>query len=100
MMFKEFAKFLKEFNIVALAIGFIMGTASTSLINALVKDILMPLVAWLVSAGAWREATIYVGPVAIAYGSFIAELCNFVILALIVFLVAKKLLKIEVQAKK
>ena len=33
-MLKEFAKFLKEFNIVSLAVGFVMGTASSALVNS------------------------------------------------------------------
>lgn len=99
-MFKEFAKFLHEFNIVALAVGFIMGTASTSLVNSLVKDILMPIAAPLMSEEGWRQATLHVGPVTVAYGSFMAELINFLILALIIFFVAKKLLKMEAGAKK
>ena len=99
-MFKEFAKFLKEFNVVSLAVGFVMGTASTALVNSLVKDILMPLVSPLMSVESWKEAVLRIGPVHIAYGSFIAELFNFLILALIIFVVAKKLLKMEAAAKK
>lgn len=99
-MFKEFATFLKEFNIVSLAVGFIMGTASTALIGSLVKDILMPIAEPLMSAESWREATLNIGPVSLAYGSFMAELINFLILAFIVFFIAKKLLKMEMQAKK
>jgi len=99
-MLAEFAKFLREFNVISLAVGFIMGTASTSLVNSLVKDILMPIAASLMSVESWREAALHIGPVTIAYGSFIAELLNFVILALIIFIVAKKLLRIEAEAKK
>lgn len=99
-MLKEFAKFLKEFNVATLAVGFIMGTASTALVGSLVKDILMPIAEPLMSAESWREATLNVGPVSIAYGSFMAELINFLILALIIFFVAKKLLKMEAEEKK
>ena len=99
-MLKEFAKFLKEFNVISLAVGFVMGTASTALVNSLVKDILMPIAAPLMSAESWKEAVLHIGPIAIAYGSFIAELFNFLILALIIFVVVKKLLKMEAGAKK
>ncbi len=99
-MLKGFVTFLKEFNVVSLAVGFVMGTASTSLVNSLVKDVLMPVVQSFVSAESWREATLRVGAVSIAYGSFVAELFNFGILALIIFIVAKKLFKIEARAKK
>ena len=94
-MFRDFVAFLKEFNIVALAIGFVMGTASTSLVKSLVNDIFMPVVSPLFSSDSWREATLTFGPVHIVYGAFLGELINFLILALIVFIIAKKLLKIE-----
>ena len=99
-MLKEFAKFLKEFNIVSLAVGFVMGTASTALVGSMVKDILMPIAAPLIGAESWREAVWNIGPVHIAIGSFTAELFNFLILALIIFIIAKKLLKMETEAKK
>ena len=73
-MLKDFAKFLKEFNIVSLAVGFVMGTASTSLVNSLVKDVFMPIVTPLMGAESWREALWHIGPVTVAIGSFIAEL--------------------------
>ena len=99
-MLKEFARFLKEFNIVSLAVGFVMGTASTALVGSMVKDVLMPIAAPLVGAESWREAVWNIGPVHIAIGSFTAELFNFLILALIIFIIAKKLLKLEAEAKK
>ena len=98
-MFKEFAEFLKEFNVISLAVGFIMGTASTALINSFVKDILMPMTAPLLSAGPWRDATIQIGPIMIAYGSFLAELLNFFILAFVIFVIAHKLLKRKPKTK-
>jgi len=99
-MIKEFAKFLKEFNIVSLAVGFVMGTASTALVGSMVKDVLMPIAAPLMGAESWKEAVWNIGPVHIAIGSFAAELFNFLILALIIFIIAKKLLKLEATAKK
>ncbi|MBI4993383.1 MscL family protein [Candidatus Wolfebacteria bacterium] len=99
-MFQEFAKFLKEFNVVALAVAFIMGGASTALVNSLVKDVLMPIATPFMGAESWKEALWHIGPVTIAIGSFIAELFNFLILALIIFIIVKKLLKMEEMAKK
>ena len=96
-MMQEFIAFLKEYKVVGLAIGFIMGAASTSLINSLVRDVLMPIMAPLLSSESWKTAVVHVGPVTIAAGSFMAELLNFLILALIVFLVAKKIFKVEMH---
>ena len=96
-MRREFLDFLKEYKIVGLAIGFIMGAASTSLVNSLVNDVLMPILAPLFSAESWKTAVLHLGPITIAYGSFLAQLLNFIILALIVFLVTKKILKMGAQ---
>lgn len=91
----EFISFLKEYNVISLSVAFVMGAASNGLVNSLVKDVFMPLIAPLLSADSWKEAMLRLGPISIAYGSFLAELMNFVILALIIFIVVKKILKME-----
>lgn len=93
-------EFLKEYKVVSFAIAFIMGSASTSLVGSLVKDILMPILSSFISSESWREASFYIGTTKIAYGSFLAELINFIILASIVFIVTKKILKMETVIKK
>ena len=94
-MIKEFAKFLKEYRVISLAVAFIMGEASSGLMNSLVKDFFMPLIAPLLSAESWREATFSIGPVSIAYGTLLADIINFVIVAFVIFIVARKLLQLE-----
>ncbi len=98
--FKEFIVFIKEYKVASLAVAFVIGQASTALINSFVKDILLPFAAPLMSAETWREAVITIGPVTISYGSFLAELINFIILALIIFIVVKKVIKIEKEETK
>ena len=96
---KEFLQFLKEYKVVSLAIAFIMGEASTSLVSSLVKDVLLPIAAPLMSAETWKEAVFHVGPVTISYGSFLADIINFLILVVIVFIVAKKIIRMEEEKK-
>jgi large conductance mechanosensitive channel len=93
-MRNEFMEFLREYKILTLAIAFIMGAASVALVNALVKDILMPIISPLLGA-SWKDATLTIGSVNILYGDFISEAVNFIILALIVFIIAKKVFKLE-----
>lgn len=95
IMLKDFLAFLKEYKIVPLAAAFVIGTASTSLVGSLVNDIIMPIVAPLLSGTAWKDAVLNLGPVHIAYGSFLGQLLNFLILAFVVFLIVKKLIKEE-----
>lgn len=92
---KEFLLFLKEYKVVSLAIAFVIGEASTGLVNSLVKDILLPIAAPLISAETWKEAVVKIGPVSISYGAFLADLINFIILAFVIFIVAKKIIKEE-----
>ena len=94
----EFLEFLKEYKVLSLAIAFIMGGASTSLVSSLVNDVIMPIFQPLMSSN-WKEAILAIGPVQIVYGAFLAQLVNFLILALVVFLVTKKILKIEREEK-
>jgi large conductance mechanosensitive channel len=87
-MWKEFLAFIREYKIMGLALAFIMGTASTDLVKSLVNNIVMPFV-----KGGWKEAVLSIGPISIPWGSFLADLLNFVILAFVVFIIAKKLFK-------
>lgn len=97
---KNFMDFLKEYNAIALAIAFIIGAALTTLVQSLVNDIVMPVVSPLIPGGSWETATLALGPVVIKWGSFLSALINFVIIAFVVFFIAKKLLKEEKVSKK
>lgn len=99
-MIKEFIGFLKEYKVVDLAIGFIMGVTSTSLVKSLVNDIIMPIITPFVPGGAWKTATLKIGPIVIGWGSFLGELINFVIIAFVVFVIAKVVMKEEKVTKK
>ncbi len=96
----EFKEFLLEYKVVGLAVAFIMGVATTALVKSLVDNILMPFVNILLPEGSWQTATLALGPVLIGWGPFLAELINFVIIAFVVFMIAKKVLKEEKVAKK
>ena len=97
---KEFMEFLREYKIVGLAIAFIMGVAATTLVKSLVDNIIMPIITPFIPGGAWKTATFSLGPVVIGWGAFLGEIINFVIIALVVFMIAKKILKEEKVAKK
>lgn len=97
---KEFMAFLKEYKVLGLAIALIIGLASTALVKSLVDNIIMPLITPFIPGGAWRAAVWTVGPFTIGWGPFLAELINFIIIALVVFIIAKKVLKEEKVSKK
>lgn len=92
---KEFRDFIKEYQIVALAMGFIMGSASQALVRSLVENIIMPFATVLFVNGAWQNATLHLGPLSLRWGAFLGELINFIIIALVVFFIVKKILKAD-----
>ncbi len=96
-MLKEFVEFLKEYKVVTLAVAFVMGTASANLVDSLVKNIFLPIFAPLQSAETWDKAVLQLGPVTLTYGAFLDELLNFIILGVLIFLLARKVLKMEKQ---
>ncbi len=96
----DFKDFLYEYKVIPLAIAFIMGIASTALIKSLVDNIVMPIITPFVPGGAWETATVSVGPVVLRWGVFLGELINFIIIAFVVFIIAKKVLKEEKVTKK
>ena len=90
---EEFVVFLRKYGIIGLAIAFIIGGAAGNLVSALVSDILMPIITFFIPGGTWREAVWIIGPIQLAVGHFIAALIDFLIIALVVFILMKQLEK-------
>lgn len=99
-LLSEFKDFLYEYKVIPLAIAFIMGIVSTALVKSLVDNIVMPIITPFVPGGAWKTATFEIGPIVLGWGAFLGELINFIVIAFVVFLVAKMVLKEEKVEKK
>ncbi len=99
-LISEFKDFLKEYKIVGLAVAFIVGLAATTLVQSLVKNIVMPIITPFIPDGGWETATFTLGKIVIGWGAFLGAVINFVVIAIIVFLIAKFLLKEEKVGKK
>jgi large conductance mechanosensitive channel protein len=82
----EFKDFLKKFGVLALAVGFIIGLYLGGVVQALVKDLLLPAIGLLIP-GMDNLATVTIGPFAI--GDFLVALITFIFVALVVFLIVK-----------
>lgn len=98
--FSEFKEFLKEYKVVGLAIAFVMGIAATTLVKSIVDDIVMPILTPFIPGGEWQTATWTLGSVVIKWGSFLGNLINFIIIAWVVFIAAKIILREEKVSKK
>lgn len=95
---KEFRDFINKGNVVDMSVGIIVGSAFTSIVNSLVKDIISPLIGFItgsVDFSDWavvlRKATEETEEISIKFGSFINAVINFLIVALVVFNMVKVL---------
>ena len=82
----EFLDFIKNYKVLVLATAFIIGLAINTLIQALAQQIITPIIGIFIP-GFYSIADIKLGVFGI--GIFIAAVINFVIVALIIFLIVK-----------
>jgi large conductance mechanosensitive channel len=102
-MLHEFKAFLTKSNALALAIGVIIGAATGKVVTAIVDDLIMPVIGFILPAGDWRDAQIVLshstdaaGKItvnAIKYGHFLGAVIDFICIALVIFLITKLFLK-------
>jgi len=90
---KGFKEFLLKNSVLALAIGFIMGAATGKVVSSLVADIIMPVISLALPGGEWRSAKLTIGRSAISYGNFFGNVVDFVVIALVVYMITKALIK-------
>lgn len=93
---KEVKEFALKGNMVDLAIGVIIGTAFGKVVSSLVSDVLMPPIGMLLGGVDFSALSIKLSmpgssstPVEIKYGMFINTIIDFIIIAIVVFLVIK-----------
>jgi large conductance mechanosensitive channel protein len=84
-MLREFRDFLLKGNLIALAVAFVIGAAIVALVNALVGDLIMPVVAAIVGKTDFSSLTFTIHKSVFKYGDFISALIAFVSIAAAVF---------------
>lgn len=99
-MLKEFVEFLKAYGIIGLAIAVIIGGKLNELIGSLVNDLVMPLVLKPALAAANVQDIRELSAGGVLYGKVLGATIDFFVVAVIVFLFAKLVLKEEKVAKK
>jgi large conductance mechanosensitive channel len=91
---KEFRDFLLKTNMFALALGVVIGQAVGKVVSAMVDNLIMPLLNVVTPKDVpWRTWAPGVGPVRFGVGPVLAVLLDFVIVASVVFLVTKALIR-------
>jgi large conductance mechanosensitive channel len=88
-MLKEFKEFLNRGNVIDLAVAVILGAAFTAIVKSLVDDIIMPLIGILMGGVSFASLTVQVEDAIITYGNFIQAIINFIVIAIVVFLVVR-----------
>lgn len=99
-MLKEFKAFISKGNVVDLAVGVIIGGAFGKIVSSLVNDILMPIIGVIIGGVDFSNLSIQVGGAKIAYGMFIQNVIDFLIIAFCVFIFVKIVNKLSNLTKK
>ena len=99
---KEFKEFISRGNVMDMAVGIIIGGAFTAIVTSLVNDVVMPAIGILLAGVNFKDLKWVITPAsgdipeaAIYYGSFIQNIVNFLIVALVVFSIVKAINKMR-----
>lgn len=99
-MLKEFMGFLKQYGVVGLAIAVIIGGKLNLLVTSVVNDLLTPLIFQPALSAAGVKNIYELNYNGIMYGKVAGAFIDFMVVAFIVFMFAKKVMKEEVVAKR
>lgn len=99
---KEFIEFINRGSVVDLAVGVAVGGAFTAIVNSLVNDIVMPVVGLIMGGVDFTELKLTIpnffgaeDNAVIAYGNFIQNVVEFLIIAWVIFLIIKAMNRIN-----
>jgi large conductance mechanosensitive channel protein len=104
----EFKAFIKKGNIMDMAIGVIIGAAFGKIVTSLVKDLIMPLISacfggksvadwkWIIKEATYdANGVVLTAESSLNYGNFIQTVIDFLIIAMVVFLILKAVMAIK-----
>ena len=98
-MLKEFRDFAVKGNLIDMAVGIVIGTAFTAIVQSLVKDIITPPIGYVLGKVDFKDLVINMptdtDPVTINYGMFINAGINFMIVAVVMFMVIKAINRLK-----
>ena len=94
-MLKEFREFISRGNVMDLAVAVVIGAAFAGVVTSLVNDIITPIIGIFLGGIDFSGLAITVGEAAITYGNFIQALINFLIIALVIFMIVRTINQIK-----
>ena len=97
---KEFKEFISKGDVMSMAVGIIIGGAFTAIVTSVVEDIIGPLIGLVIGGLDFSTLSLGVGDAQIMFGYFIQAVINFLITALVLFLIIKSFNKMKEEADK
>ncbi len=91
----EFKEFAMKGNVIDLAVGVVIGTAFGKIVSSLVGDVIMPALAPVIGSINFRDLAVQIAtdaagkPVLMKYGAFLQTLFEFLLIALVIFMVIR-----------
>ncbi len=100
-MLEEFKNFLFRGNIVELAVAFVIGVAFAMVVNSLVDNLVMPIIAMIIGKPDFSSLTFTINDAVFRYGAFITDVIQFVaIAAAVYFFVVKPVQMMQERSRK
>ena len=100
-LISEFKEFIMRGNVLDLAVGVIIGAAFQAIVNSLVNDIIMPVISLVTGGKDFSEWQVSIGESAtLNYGNFISAVINFLIMAIVIFIIVKSINKVSAKFSK
>ena len=99
-MLKDFREFISRGNVIDLAVAVIIGTAFTAIVKSLVDDLIMPLIGVVVGGVDFTMLVVTVGEATVSYGNFLQAIINFLLIALVVFLLTRSIKRMQERLEK
>ncbi len=96
---KEFKEFINRGNVMDMAVGIIIGGAFTAIVNSLVDDIINPLIGSIFKMD-FTNLVANINGAEVKYGAFIMAIINFLLIAIVLFIIIKSINKMSKLGKK
>ena len=84
-LLQEFKDFLMKGSLIELAVAFVMGLAFAAVINSLVDNLVMPIIAAVIGKPDFSALTFTINDSVFRYGAFITDVIQFIAIAAAVF---------------
>ena len=101
-LIQEFKQFISRGNVVDLAVGVIMGSTFTKIVTSLVNDVMMAAIGMIIGDISFENMKYVISPAtdtvaesAIYYGTFIQNVVDFLLVAVVVFIMVKLINKLH-----